>query len=193
VHVTQGTSATDPRDLIVPTLQGLANEDVLVVATTGGKPISGVELDRLPDNARLESFLPHAHLLPHVSIMITNAGYGGVQVALAHGIPLIAAGASEEKPEIAARIAWSGVGVDLRTRTPSPEQVRRAVQRLLRDPSYRERARSMSAEIALYDAATRSAQLLEQLARTRQPVVGAGLHLVEKRAKNSARRGEHAY
>lgn len=36
ILVTQGTIATNPRDLLVPSLQGLAGEDALVVATTTG-------------------------------------------------------------------------------------------------------------------------------------------------------------
>ena len=39
VLVTQGTIAIDNMELIQPTLQALANEDVLVVATTGGKDL----------------------------------------------------------------------------------------------------------------------------------------------------------
>lgn len=39
VHVTQGTVATDPEALIVPTLRALAQEDVLIVATTAGKSL----------------------------------------------------------------------------------------------------------------------------------------------------------
>jgi UDP:flavonoid glycosyltransferase YjiC (YdhE family) len=30
--------------------------------------------------------------------MVTNGGYGGVQAALANGVPLVVAGATEEKP-----------------------------------------------------------------------------------------------
>ena len=37
--------------------------------------------------------------------MVTNGGYGGVQLALAHGVPLVVAGNTEEKGEIAARVA----------------------------------------------------------------------------------------
>jgi UDP:flavonoid glycosyltransferase YjiC (YdhE family) len=42
-------------------------------------------------------------LLPHVDAMVTNGGYGGVQQALAHGVPLVVTGDSEDKPEVAAR------------------------------------------------------------------------------------------
>src|SRR4030095_4366556 len=87
----------------------------------------------LPANARVEPFIPFGALLPHVDLMITKGGYGGVQFALAHGVPLIVAGATEEKPEIAARVAWSGAGINLKTKTPSPEQIRAAVRAVLAD------------------------------------------------------------
>ena len=52
--------------------------------------------------------------------MITNSGYGGIQQALAYGVMLIAAGKTEDKAENGARIAWSGVGIDLKTDSPTP-------------------------------------------------------------------------
>lgn len=164
VHVTQGTVATDSTQLIKPTLAALANEDVLVVATTGGRPVA--DLGPLPNNARVAEFLPYAHLLPRTSAMITNAGFGGVQLALAHGIPLIAAGGSEDKPEVAARIAWTGAGIDLRTATPTPEKIRDAVRAVLREPSYRAHARRLQTETATYDAPRLAVQAIERLLPT---------------------------
>lgn len=181
VHVTQGTVATHADNLIVPTLQALADEDVLVVATTGAHPVESVTLDPLPANARLASFIPHARLLPHVDLMITNGGYGGVQIALAHGVPLIVAGATEEKPAIAARVAWSGAGVNLRTGSPTPEQIRAAVRKTLDTPSYREHARRIQTEFAHHDAGATAATLLEQLAVTRQPVLRLNARTQEPR------------
>lgn len=88
VHVTQGTVATEASDLIVPTIQALANEAVLVVATTGGQAIEGLNLESVPANVRLEPFIPHAQLLPYVDVMVTNGGFNGVQMALASGVPI---------------------------------------------------------------------------------------------------------
>lgn len=68
VHVTQGTIEMDFSRLLIPTLQALAEEELLVVATTGNKPKESLQLNdhgSLPENARLETFIPHAHLLPH--------------------------------------------------------------------------------------------------------------------------------
>lgn len=171
VHVTQGTMDTDPSHLILPTLRGLAGEDVLVVATTGGKPITSIPADAVSANARIETFIPHSMLLPHVDVMVTNAGYGGVQVCLSHGVPMVAGGGTEDKPEVANRIAWSGTGINLKARRPKPERIREAVLRVLADPGFRERARAIQAEISRSRAAERAVDLMEELARTKQPVL----------------------
>ena len=173
VHVTQGTLATEAPHLILATLQALADEDVWVVAATGGQPVEWLGNGPFPANARVERFIPYAHLMPRVSVMVTNGGYGGVQCALAQGVPLVCAGTSEEKPEIANRVTWAGVGVNLKTKTPTPEQVRRAVRTVLATPDFRQRARRLQAEIATYDAPTRAAVLLERLAETRAPVLAS--------------------
>jgi UDP-glucoronosyl and UDP-glucosyl transferase len=105
VHVSQGTIANATPDLIAPTLEGLAGEDVLVVVSTGNRPIEQLKLGKLPQNARIAPFLSYPDLLPKTSVMVTNGGYGGVQMALSYGVPLVVAGASEDKPEVSARVA----------------------------------------------------------------------------------------
>ena len=100
--------------------------------------------------------------------MITNGGYGGVQLALAHGIPLVVAGASEEKPEIAARVAWSGAGINLRTSTPTAAAVRNAVLEILAKPGYRQQAQRLAQEYRQYDAVERGTASIEKLIGTRR-------------------------
>lgn len=176
VHVTQGTVATQSEQLLVPTIEALADLDLLVVATTGGKPVESVKQGLLPSNVRIERFIPYHYLLPHVDVMVTNGGYGGTQIALAHGVPLVAAGQTEEKAEICARVAWAGVGINLKTKTPSPAQVRAAVTALLADSRYRQRARAIQADFARHNAPWEAALLLEQLAQTGQPVLRPAPH-----------------
>lgn len=150
VHVTQGTvDNQDLTSLIGPTLRALADEKCLVVAATGGRPIQAIP-GPLPDNARVAEFVPYDLLLPKIDVMVTNGGYGGVQYALAHGVPLVVAGASEDKPEVAARVAWSGTGINLRTGRPTPAAIRAAVSAVLHDPSYRRRAAELRADMVQY-------------------------------------------
>jgi UDP:flavonoid glycosyltransferase YjiC (YdhE family) len=151
--------------MLGPTMEALAGDDVLVVATTGG-PDPAPLRPTLPANVRLERFIPHDLLLPRVDVMVTNGGYGGVQQALAHGVPLVVAGDSEDKPEVAARVRWSGAGVDLRTGRPTPVQLATAVRRVLEQPSFRQRATALQIEIAQTDAGQTIDDVLVELARS---------------------------
>jgi UDP:flavonoid glycosyltransferase YjiC (YdhE family) len=82
VHVTQGTFANiDYDQVIAPTLRALADEDVLVVVSTGNRPLD--TLPPLPANARAATYLPYDELLPRTSVYVTNGGYGGGPVRLA--------------------------------------------------------------------------------------------------------------
>lgn len=147
VHVTQGTVANlDYSQTIAPTLEALADDDVLVVVATGGRPLD--TLPPLPANARAAVFLPYDELLPRTSVYVTNGGYGGVHYAMRHGVPIVATGGKEDKPEVGARVAWSGVGRRIRSEHPSPRALRRAIHAVLNEPRYRLASRRIAADIA---------------------------------------------
>ena len=158
VLVTQGTVANHNFNLLVaPTLAALADEpDVLIVATAGGRPVDAIP-GPVPGNARLASFLPFEWLLPKVDVLVTNGGYGSVNQALSFGIPLVTAGLTEDKADVNARVAWSGVGIDLVTNEPTRDALRSAVRTVLDEPRYRLRAVQMADEFASID--TRAAIL----------------------------------
>jgi MGT family glycosyltransferase len=166
VLVTQGTIATNPEILALPTLRALADADMLVIILTPDP----AALDPLPSNVRAESFIPYESLLPHVDVMVTSGGYNGVQMALAHGVPMVTSGWSEDKREIGSRIAWLGVGIDLNATPPTPEQVDQAVHTVLCEPTYRRNAQRLQSDIARHDGPTTAAVLLERLATSGRPV-----------------------
>lgn len=161
IVLNQGTVATDPTELLIPGLAALADDDALVVAVTGGRDPG--DLGPLPTNARVERFIPFDQLLPRASVLVTNAGFGAVQLALAAGVPIVAAGKSEDKVEVAARVGWSGVGINLRTQRPQPASIAAAVRQVLRDERYRRRARELQAEIAAAGREQAAADELEKL------------------------------
>jgi MGT family glycosyltransferase len=162
VLVTQGTIANEPADLLAPCLEGLAGRDLFVVATTGGA--DPALLQDPPSNAVLERFVPYSALLPHVDVMVSNGGFGSVQLAIAHGVPMVVAGTSEDKREVTAHVDWSGVGINLRTNRPSPKAIGDAVQRALDDPKFRDRIQALRAQTAGKSPAEAAAELLEELA-----------------------------
>jgi MGT family glycosyltransferase len=148
VVVSQGTVANnDFTELVQPTLDALADEDVLVVATLGRE----ATLDRVPANARIAEFIPFGTLLSYADVMVSNGGFGGVQQALSIGVPLVLAGLTEDKMEVTARTAWTGAAINLATQRPDTADIAKAVQTVLTEPSYRRRAATLADEYAQQD------------------------------------------
>ena len=168
VHVTQGTVDNDDLSrLIEPTIEALAGEDATVVVTTGGRDVGDIKV-ALPSNTRVAEYIPHDVLLPKVDVMITNGGYGTVQRAVSTGVPLVVAGSTEDKPEVAARVAWAGVGINLKTGTPSSSMIRCAVREILDDGPYLHRAREFEAAFAQRDRIAEIAALVAEVIRERR-------------------------
>jgi UDP:flavonoid glycosyltransferase YjiC (YdhE family) len=174
VLVTQGTVANHNFSLLVaPTLAAKANEpDVLVVATAGGRPIEAIP-GKIPSNARVASFLPFEWLLPRVSVLVTNGGYGSVNQAMRFGVPLVTAGLTEDKADVNARIAWSGVGINLATNEPTQEALRKAVRTVLDRPAYRLRAVQMANEFASIDTRSEILRIIDQVVAGAKPKLRA--------------------
>jgi UDP:flavonoid glycosyltransferase YjiC (YdhE family) len=73
---------------------------------------------------------------------------------LSFGVPLVAAGLTEDKADVSVRVAWSGVGINLATETPTPAALRNAVRTVLNTQNYRLRAARMADEFAAIDTRT---------------------------------------
>ncbi len=161
VHVTQGTiDNADMSRLLEPTIDALGGEDVTVVASTGGRDVSELK-KRLPINTFVAEYIPHDLLLPKVDVMVTNGGYGAVQRALSTGVPLVVAGNTEDKPEVAARVAWTGAGINLRTGAPTAGAVRAAVREVLGDGRYLAAARRLETAFARRNGVAEIAALVD--------------------------------
>jgi UDP:flavonoid glycosyltransferase YjiC (YdhE family) len=81
------------------------------------------------------------------------------------GVPILSAGLTEDKAEIGARVGWSGAGLNLATNTPSPGEIRRSVDALLDDPSFRLRARALAADFARHDPLAETLAVIDEAVR----------------------------
>ncbi|MEP9394468.1 nucleotide disphospho-sugar-binding domain-containing protein [Gordonia sp. VNK1] len=168
VHVTQGTVANqDLSTLIRPTLDGLAEFDGHVVVSTGNVPVKSV--GPIPANAHVAEFLPYDLLLPRLDALVTNGGYGTVLLALSHGVPIVVAPGAEDKPEVAARVDFFDVGVNLRTSQPTPARIAQAVSEVIGSDDHRTNAAAIATAIAGYDPLESIRAELEALIRTAAP------------------------
>jgi len=167
VAVSQGCVAQDYGQLIIPAIQGLENEeDMLVVVALGKKGATLPAEMQIPANARVADWIPFDDLLPYADIFVTNGGYGSFQNAIARGVPLVVAPiAINDKRDIAARIKWSGTGINLGMENITPERVRAAVAEIFSDPKYKKRVLEIKAEIEEHDPMAIISDAIDELAR----------------------------
>ncbi|KAK2039274.1 UDP-Glycosyltransferase/glycogen phosphorylase [Colletotrichum somersetense] len=164
IGITQGTFAMNPTSLIIPAIQALQGDKrhLLVVPSKHADEIR--EKINVEDNVRIAEWVPYDMLLPRCRLLVTNGGYGSVTQALSHGVPLVCAGTSEDKRDTAARVTWVGAGIDLKTDTPSVDQVRDAVHRVLMEDTFAKNAARVGKELNAQGGAKKTCDLLERAA-----------------------------
>ncbi|KAI6379820.1 hypothetical protein MCOR25_001953 [Pyricularia grisea] len=159
VIVTQGTVEADANELIVPTLQAatrLAQEEslnlFLVVILGVRNATLPSSVCTVPPNVGVVDYLRYGAVLPYADVWVHNGGYGAVSQGIAEGVPMIVAGEGQDKAENARRVAWSGIGLDLKTARPTAEQVADAILEVLRDGSqYRDKVNEVQNQLKLYN------------------------------------------
>ncbi|WP_460971042.1 glycosyltransferase [Spirosoma migulaei] len=171
VLVTQGTVERDATKLIVPTLDAFKNDSrTLVIVTTGGSQTAELR-ERYPqENVIIEDFIDFNSVMPYTDVYVTNAGYGGVMLSLQHGLPMVAAGVHEGKNEIAARVGYVNVGVNLKTERPTARQIQTAVEEVLTNRDYKRNAQRLRAEFKQYNPNALCTKYITDLLE-KQPVV----------------------
>jgi UDP:flavonoid glycosyltransferase YjiC (YdhE family) len=159
IYVTLGTVVRNMRTLDV-LLAALAELEADVLLTTGWQN-DPAELAAVPANATVERYVPQEQVLPRCSLIVTHAGSGSLLGALAHGIPLLAVPHAADQFENAAAASAAGAARVVLPDDLSQDTVREAAEALLEDPSYRNSAHAIAAEIAAMPSA---AEVAEQLA-----------------------------
>jgi len=114
-------------------------EDVQVVLSVG-KNINPETLGPIPSNTVVVRSAPQIELLKRAALCITHAGLNTTLESLAHGVPMVAIPIGYDQPGTAAGIAHHGVGEFIELDELTTKRLRGLIEKVLQDPSYRERA-----------------------------------------------------
>ena len=125
VLVTTSSEFQGDSRLIQAALDGLAAEPVFVVATL---PAGDPGVLRVPENARVERFVPHGAILDRAVCAVTHGGMGATQKALARGVPVCAVPFGRDQPEVARRVEVASAGSRLPASQLTPERLRDKVR-----------------------------------------------------------------
>ena len=164
--VTQGTvDNLDQHKLIVPALEAVKDMDALVIVATGGHGTEALTARYTQPNVVVRDYVDFAEVFDYTDIFITNGGFGGVQLSLSKGVPLVVSGINEGKSDVNARVEYAGVGINLRTESPKPADIAAAVGKVLADPGWKSRARKMQEQFEGEDPAEAAAAVVEAAGR----------------------------
>ncbi len=99
------------------------------------------------DNVTVVRSAPHGPILQEAALAVTHCGHGTTLKALAAGVPLVCMPMGRDQNDTAARVVHRGAGLRLSPSAPTAE-IRRAIDTVLTDGSYRDNARRLAAAIA---------------------------------------------
>ncbi len=107
-------------------------------------------------------FAPQLALLERAAMTITHAGLNTALESLSHGLPMVAIPITNDQPGVASRLAWLGAAEVVLPQKLSVPRLRAALERVLREPRYREAAQRCQADIRKADGLVRACNLVEK-------------------------------
>jgi UDP:flavonoid glycosyltransferase YjiC (YdhE family) len=145
-HLTLGTVFAAP-SVLANALSGLRELPVNVVVTCG-PGTDPAALGPSEPHVVIAPFLAHALLLPRCDVVVSQGGAGILLGAVAHGLPQLVLPQGADQFFNAEAIERAGAGSSILPDAVTAESVRDAALRLLSDPGFAVRARSIRDEIA---------------------------------------------
>lgn len=157
VYVSMGS--TGHHGLFETAIEAFRDGEYQVLMTMG-------ELARpaaLPPNVFVTDFAPGDRLLARADVCINHGGSGTVYQALTAGVPVVGVPTHLDQQIQLQLCERSGVGRMVPERALTPQRLRRAVDEVRLEPSFRGNAQRMAAAIAGYGGASDAARAIADL------------------------------
>ena len=144
---------------IIDALSGLPLYQ-MIVAT--GREVGHDDLQGVPPNVHLFSYVPQTEVLEKASLLITHGGLLTIKDAIFFCVPMIVFPCHYDQPQNSGRVVYHGLGVKGEMRSTVAE-VRALIERVDHTDSYRERVRAFGGLFRKHDEAGISVKVVEAL------------------------------
>ncbi|UOX86401.1 glycosyltransferase [Amycolatopsis sp. FBCC-B4732] len=152
VYLTLGT-AMGHAGVLGAAIAGLSGLDVDVLVATG-PTVDPAALGEVPENVRLESWVPQSELLPHVDLVVHHGGSGTTLGAFGAGLPQLLLPQGADQFSNADAVVAAGVGDRLLGTEVTGEAVAAKARHLLTDTAVADATRALAAEVAAMPSPT---------------------------------------
>lgn len=143
-------------------LDALGTLEVRGVATVG--PAIGIENLAAPPNVELRGFVPHAELLPTLSMVIGHGGHATTMAALAHDLPVLVMPMHPmlDQRMVGQSLVDAGAGL-LLSKKARPAEIAAAVAELMIDGPHRAAAARLGDAVRSVSGASAGADFVESV------------------------------
>jgi UDP:flavonoid glycosyltransferase YjiC (YdhE family) len=145
IYLTLGTIMNQTPKVFCAVIDGCMRWPVNLVVTTG-PGLDPALLGPLPPAVRTAQFLPQAAVPPHCRAVASHAGAGTMLGALCYGLPQLCLPQGTDQPSNTAALVPTGAALALQP-DEIADAVAEALGRLLNEPSFRQAANRLRAEI----------------------------------------------
>lgn len=115
-------------------------------------------LGRIPDNFVVKGRVDPIKVLNKSDVFLTHCGMNSVNESLYYGVPMVLFPQHSEQAMVAERTAALGAGLMLRGN--KPKHIRKAIEQILNDGTYKENANKISKSFKISGGAKKAADVI---------------------------------
>ena len=141
IYISMGTVVNDQADFYKNCIKAFADTEYQVIMSIGNL-VDAKELGELPANISVHEHVDQIAVLNQADVFLSHCGMNSVNESLYYEVPLVMYPQTNEQGGVANRVMQVGAGI--RLEKTSPAAIREAVEKVLSDPTYCEKAVEIS-------------------------------------------------
>jgi MGT family glycosyltransferase len=173
VVITLGTVNHAQVGLVRTMIDGAVAAGAHVVVALGADPSS---LGPVPDGVAVHAYIPMSTVLPVADVVAYHGGSGTMLAALAAGTPMVIVPLAADQPDNGDRCEAARVARVVPFAGIDAASVQAAIEAVVMDPTYRDRARAVADEIAAMPGPEIAMERIESLVASDPSVGGRTLN-----------------
>ena len=155
IYITMGSTGYER--FFIEMADMFAGTDYQCIMTTAGM----VELKNIPENFYVTEYAPGDELMRRSDLVICHGGNGTIYQALSEGVPIIGIPTMHDQEFNLQRVEALGAGVQVSELAFKQEDLMSAVNRIIGDSGYKQRAGELKEILKDYDAPRKGAELID--------------------------------
>lgn len=162
LYISMGTINNKNQHFYENCFEAFGDQDMDVILSLGTGTDPG-KFARVPGNFSLQAYVDQLEVLSRADAFVTHCGMNSVNESLFFGVPMVLYPQQSEQRAVALRAAELGAGILLEK--AGAKNLRETADRVLRDPSYRKNARTLSLGLRRAGGAKKAAEVILGVAR----------------------------